>query len=72
VTLSTPPDLAGSIAGMADAPPRWSRAEEFYGRRGLAVPPPLTDAERAKFERDMDRADAEALRIYGSGHTAAA
>jgi hypothetical protein len=57
---------------MVPSPPRWSRAEQFYTDRGLPIPPPLTDLERAEFERDMDRADAEALRIYGSGRTAAA
>jgi len=39
--------------------------ERFLISRGKTIPPPLTDAERAKMEADERRADEEIERLYG-------
>jgi hypothetical protein len=37
--------------------PRWSKAEEFYGRLGIPAPTPMTPEQAAEFERREDDVD---------------
>ena len=60
------------VGHMDTDAPRWSRAEEFYGRLGIPVPAPLTAEERADLDRRQDQADAELERILGLGPASAA
>jgi hypothetical protein len=56
---------------MADEP-RWSRLEQFCAANNIPIPPPMTDAEVAEFERRQDEVDAAIERRYGLGHVDAA
>jgi hypothetical protein len=44
----------------------------FLNAIGKPLPPTPTVEDRARWDAEADQADAEALRIYGSGRTAAA
>jgi len=66
----------GIISGMpelvpapADVP---TAAERLATALGRAAPPPLDESELRAFEATQDRADEEALRIYGRRGKAAA
>ncbi len=59
-------------ARMVPAPPRWTRAADFYAGRGINIPQPLTDAEAADLNRRQDTADREVEKTYRLGQTRAA
>lgn len=41
-------------------------SERFYASLGMPVPAPLTPAEAAEFEREMDEADQQVSRRYAT------